>query len=155
MLIVSAYKYGPHTPTTEDRREFQQYVEGLEGKEEGRRETWPTQGTFYNPPIRAKRSALPVARSSSDEFLCYDMEDPNNQITKYSLNNLTDCHRGEDRFLPAKPVEAIVLHLNTETDTQVHSCRLTYTKKVNFCDSWFYRHYGSKYIAIEKPIYLR
>ena len=73
---------------------------------------------------------------------------------KYSLTNLTDCKHSADKFLPPINVSATVLHLNRRAKRQVHTCRLTYSKRIHFCEDTFYRHYGSKIIALEKPVTL-
>ena len=118
------------------------------------RDHWPTDDAVFNPPLRSKRSTIPTARPSSSQFFCYDMEHSDNKIVKYSLTNITQCKKDGGRFEKPLAVEAVVLHINTETNTKVHGCRLTYTKLVHFCEKTFYRHYGSKHIAIEKPIIL-
>lgn len=109
--------------TVDDLRRDSQLIESYV------RDNWPASGIYFEPGARKKRSTNRLPRKASNDYECYDIQDPRNRIRKYSLTNITTCQARPDRYEDAVDVEATILHLNRKTKIVAEACRLSVTKR--------------------------
>ena len=107
-----------------------------------------------SPQPRVRRRASERAREPSSRYFCYDVDDQHDDIEMFSLTNITTCQPRADQFSSPENVEIMVLNLNHKSKVTAHSCRLATTKRVHFCDDYFFRSYGEKLTVIDRPFEL-
>ena len=81
------------------------------------------------PPVRDRREANRLLRQPSSQFHCYDIENKENLIERFSLTDMPKCETRSDRYENAVPAEIMILHMNHESSIIADSCRLTISKR--------------------------